>query len=103
VFVGDCYGYFGNHTIYSTGSDSRSVSVTISDFNKCNRVHMAITNPGKQNLAILVEHLSKNSNINGSNSKNHSNFNIINYINNVTPILLGEYYADFNNKKNFCS
>jgi hypothetical protein len=99
VFDKDGYGYFGNQTTYSSGSNSRPIFGAISDFNKCNRLYIAVANLGKQNLAILLGHLNEKSNINGSNSKNHSNFSIINYINNVMPILLGEYYTDFSNKK----
>ena len=91
ILLGASYGYFGNQTIYSTGSDSAPNSIVVGDINKDNRLDVAVANFGTNNVAILLGHLNKNS-INQSNSTIATD--------NV-PVLLGDYYANFSSETTY--
>jgi hypothetical protein len=72
ILLGNRYGYFGNQTTYPTGSDSTPFSIAVSDFNKDNRLDIAVVAYGTNNIDILLGHPT-----------------------NDVPILLGDYYEDF--------
>jgi hypothetical protein len=97
VLLADGHRYFGDQSTYSSGSNSRPTSIAIGDFNNDNRLDIAVANTGTQNVAILLGHLSTES----TGNESHSNSSITNYTSDITPVLLGDYYADFISKNNY--
>ena len=87
-------------------------AIGIGDFNKDNRLDLAVANYGTNTVAILLGHPDKdfaNNTVNVTNTdtpsslttvtsynhENQSNSTITNWIVDDVPILLGDYYADF--------
>ncbi|CAF4013722.1 unnamed protein product [Rotaria sordida] len=104
IFLGNRQGYFANQTIYLTGLNSKPNSIAVGDFNKDNRLDIAVTNYESNNVAILLGHPIKNAPNQTTNTtdndsqvyhNNQSNSTIVNWFINNKPILLGNYYADF--------
>jgi hypothetical protein len=98
ILLGNGQGHFGSQTNCSTGINSQPYAIAADDFNKDNRLDIAVANYGSSNVAILLGHHSKDSinqthNINDTDSQ--SNSTIANRIPDDVPILLGDYYADF--------
>ncbi|CAF3337784.1 unnamed protein product, partial [Rotaria sp. Silwood2] len=104
ILLGNGQGYFDNQTIYLTGLNSKPYSIAVGDFNKDNRLDIAVANYGTNNVAILLGHPIENSpnrainatdNDSQVNHINQSNSTVANWLINDKPILLGDYYADF--------
>ena len=107
VLLGIGQGYLGSQATYPTGSKSQPYSIAVGDFNKDNRLDVAVVAYGTNNIAILLGHPtedSTNQTVDAieTNSPLSSvivtNVNNANWIPNDVPILLGDYYADFLNQ-----
>ncbi|CAF1580948.1 unnamed protein product, partial [Adineta ricciae] len=83
VFLGDHHGNFTNQWTYATGPDSKPYSLTIGDYNRDGRLDLATANFGSNSIAILLGHPAQDS------SRNR------------TPILLGNYYANFQSETSY--
>ncbi|CAF4099052.1 unnamed protein product, partial [Adineta steineri] len=79
ILLGNGLGYFTNPTTYSDGPSSTPKCLAVGDFNKDNRLDIVVASYSANNIAILLGHPKKN-------IKNQTN---------LSPILLGNYYADF--------
>ena len=82
VFLGNSQEYLGSEATYPTGFKSQPYSIAVGDFNKDNRLDIAVAAYGTNNIAILLGHPNKD-----TTNKN--------WIASDVPILLGDYYADF--------
>jgi predicted nucleotidyltransferase len=54
IFLGYGNGTFSSQTIFSTGYNSQPYAVAVGDFNKDNRLDIAVTNSGTNNVGIFL-------------------------------------------------
>jgi len=54
ILLGNGDGTFQSQTTYSTGASSGSLQAVVADFNQDNKLDIAVTNPGNQNVGIFL-------------------------------------------------
>jgi hypothetical protein len=86
IMLGNGNGYFQNPIIYSTGYDSFPYSLIVADFNKDNKLDIAVANYGTDNILIFLGYS------NGTFAS--ENIYTTNYNSNPSSIAVGDFNND---------